>query len=133
VRFRPSVPAYHSTEGHGTPPSIEDYPFQGLAVEVEPYDFEWLWWARWDASTARKGEFGENGLPAVSAGDYKHDARTPLGTPVAQLAREGHDLFQAPCGHCQQNIQKCRCAFEAPSARHSGPVIRGRGHLGYGS
>lgn len=100
-----SIRIYSSVEGTGIPPGIEDYPFQQLAIETEAYDYDWLWLARWAADHVFNGDGG----PARSAGDWKHLTLTPLGTPVAQLTREGHDMLASPCGLCQRNITACIC------------------------
>ena len=101
-----SIRIYRSVEGTGIAPGIEDYPFQGLDIVTEPYDYEWLWWAR---ENARQGQLGAWTLPAFPAGGEKYAGRTPLGTSVAELARKGEDILAAPCGYCGWNLGHCKC------------------------
>lgn len=121
-----SIPIRRSLEGHGTPPSIEDYPFQGLDLATEPY--RWWYWtgcAKLSAADARIA--GHPVPPNRRAGEWKYAGqRTPLGTPVAQLRREGRDMLEAPCGSCMQNMQKCRCAFNAPAEARKGNAASSR-------
>lgn len=94
-----SIKIHSSVEGDGHRIGIEDYPFQQLAIQVQPYDYEWLALARFGAVIAKAAD--RSIFPHHRAGEIKHaNARTPLGTSVATLAREGHDMLAAPCGYC---------------------------------
>lgn len=116
----------HKVEGHGGPVGVEDYPFQGLAIRTEPTLSYWRGLAKLSAVNARI-----DGRPVILAhrsGDLKHPGRTPFGTPVAELAREGHDMLAAPCGLCGFNIAKCPCRMEgAPAGARARPTHRGGG------
>lgn len=95
-----SIKIYSSLEGFGTPPGIEDYPFQQL-------DLPWATDHPYDLSMARQGY----GKVAAFHGFRWHKYAgqfTPLGTSVASLAREGGDMLAASCGNCQQPLQACR-------------------------
>jgi len=105
-----SIRIYRSVEGHGTPPGIEAYPFQDLAIEVEAYDYHWLELARYGAFVARLD--GQSVRSWRRAGDIKHEWDvTPLGAEVAQLRREGPDTLTAPCGECGNPLATHRCDF----------------------
>lgn len=105
-----SVEVWASAEGNGHKPQVEAYPFQGLALDVEPYDYGWLQAARSEASLVRLGNFE---APCVPAGGLKYWGRySPLGTHLGVLAREGHDMLAAPCGLCGRNLARCRCDME---------------------
>ena len=99
-----SIRIYGSKEGYGTPPGIEAYPHQGLDIEVAPYDYPWLDSARGRAWVTRDG-WGA----CIPAGNLKHPGFTPLGTSIATLLREGHDILSAPCGYCSVNLASCKC------------------------
>jgi hypothetical protein len=100
-----SILIHRSIEGNGHKPGIEDYPFQGLDVATESYDYFWLAEARNAASIAMIYRVP----PCASAGEFKHPYRSPLSTPVAQLTRQGHDMLAAPCGYCGRNLSVCKC------------------------
>lgn len=104
-------------EGHGGKAPISAYPFQGLDIVTEPYHVH-LWRNDWFGKARLNSMYGGVWHPA---GDFKHPYRTPLGTPVGQLTRQGADYLSSPCGLCGANIQKCRCG---QGNRDSAPAIR---------
>jgi len=105
-----SIRIYSSKEGNGHKISMEDYPFQGLDIAAESYDYPWLGGARFAAMIARDGKRSVS--DTVRAGNLKHFESTPLGTSVATLCREGHDMLAAPCGYCSRTgcLGACRAA-----------------------
>ena len=99
-----SVRIYRSVEGTGIAPGIDAYPHAGLDINTSSYDYPWLVSARGRAAVTRDG-WG----PSIPAGNLKNPGMTPLGTSVAILAREGHDMLSSDCGYCSANLAKCKC------------------------
>lgn len=100
-----SVKIYRSVEGTGIAPGIDAYPHQHLDINTYSYTYPWLEKAR---TSAQVGQILGPVPGAIrAAGNLKHPGITPLGTSVATLAREGHDMLTSDCGNCGRSISKC--------------------------
>lgn len=111
-----SVRIYRSVEGTGIAPGIDAYPHQYLDVGFNQEDMpDWQRRARMAARIAN--DLGVSVAPVLRAGNQKHsNARTPLDTSVAVLAREGHDMLSSACGYCTKNLAACKCGQQGPSS-----------------
>lgn len=116
-----SIPIRGSVEGNGHPIASEDYCCQGLDTQTSPYDYYWLDRARTAACLWRICPDSRD-IFNPRAGDWKYRGQvTPLGTPVAQLVRQGHDMLASPCGYCGWVISACKCG----SGTDRGPGLDG--------